>query len=644
MSITQNTGGENIMPLSDYYLWAGTALILLEFLHFQRQRKLNDQRTKLLYGMLGISLIICVGGILLTTWISNKMAGALQVRIMLHIVYLVQFCLPLMLLRMICLTAHIPDAFFFKCGAAVCGVCSMIILTNPWTRWLSYPGKDGMLYTGDFYPLMAWGMVTFYLVDLIFLWRKRNMMKKRQAAALAEAICIMIIGILLQNVYGLFLVTGFAAALMLAALYITMQNPYAYVDFVTQVLNADYCRYWLDEKFRKKEDIFLICIKLTDLERIRMENGMDQEMSKSAAEKLWNITPGHAVFRVRYDTYILFTKNLQEHRIVLEQVKKLFSTELVINGNLRYCPAVAVEMEHAERVCHGNCNEVMNYFRFLFQQAEEKQEFQCIECSDELQKKYKYERSVEQYIRFALDYNLFEVWYQLVYSLSEKRFVSMEALSRLYHPKFGWISPELFIRLSMKNNQIFELMTYQMHKICRFLKENEEVLAGIKNVKINISPKELTRKGYCENLIAIIRSNGLSPERFQFEVTETCAAKYSKELEDCIQMLGNAGITLCLDDFGCGYANLERILHLPLSVIKMDRSLLCDIGVNPRTTIFYQSMVETLHRCGYQIVSEGVETRREVEVLESCKVDMIQGYYFAKPLPGQEVLEKLGKR
>ena len=644
MSITQNTGGENIMSFSDHYLWAGTALILLELLHFQRQRKLNDQRTKLLYGMLGISLIICVGGILLTTWISNKMAGELQARIMLHIVYLAQFYLPLAFLRMICLVAHIPDARFFKCGAAVWGVGSMVILMNPWTRWISYPGTDGMLYTGNFYPFMAWGMVTFYLVDLVFLWQKRNMMKQRQAAAFAEAIGIMIIGTLLQNVYGLFLVTGFVAALMLVALYLTMQNPYAYVDFVTQVLNADYYRYWIEEKFRNKEDIFVLCLKLTDLERIRMENGTDQEMSKAVAEKLWNITPGHAVFRVRYDTYILFTKNKEEHRKLLERIKKLFSTEIAINGHLKRCPVVVVEMEHAERVCHGNYNEVMNYFRFLLQQTEKKQGFQCIECSDEFQKKYKYERSVEQYIRFALDHNLFEVWYQLVYSLSEKRFVSMEALSRLYHPKLGWISPELFIRLSMKNDQIFELMKYQLHKVCRFLKENEEALAGINNVKVNISPRELTRKGYCENLIAIIRSNGLSPERFQFEITETCAVNYSKELEDCIRMLENAGITLCLDDFGCGYANLERILRLPFSIIKMDRSLLCDIGVNPRATIFYQSMVEILHRCGYQVVSEGVETRREVEVLESCKVDMIQGYYYAKPLPGQEVLEKLRKR
>ena len=631
------------MTFSYYYLWAGTALLLLELLHFQRQRKLNDQRTKLIYEMLGISLIICIGGILLTNWFSNKMAGELQARIMIHVVYMAQLCLPLMLLRMICLTSHTSEDSFFKCVAMILSVFSMVILMNPWTGWISYPGEDGWLHVGPLYSFEICGMIGFYLVDFVFLFRKRKMMKQKQKVALAEAISIMIAGIVLQNVCRLFLAVGFAATLMMIVLYLAMHNPYAYIDFVTQVLNADYCRYWIDEKFRKKDDVFLLCIKLIDLERLRMEYGSDLEVNETIAKKLWNITPGHAVFRVRYDTYILFTKTQEEYREVLDKVKEMFSTEIVINNHLRYCPVVVVEMEHAERVCHYNCNEVMNYFTFLVQQAEDKQEFQCIPCSDELQKKYRYEQSIEQYIRFALDHDLFEVWYQLVYSLTEKRFVSMEALSRLYHPMFGWISPELFIRLSIKNDQIFELMTYQLHKICHFLKENEKVLAGIKNVKINITPKELIRKGHCENQIEIIRSYGLSPDKFQLEVTETSATQYSNVLEDCIQMLGNAGITLCLDDFGCGYSNLERILHLPFSVIKMDRSLLRDIGVNQRVTIFYQSMVDILNRCGYQVVSEGVETRREVEVLENCKVDMVQGYYFAKPMPGKEVLEEIRK-
>ena len=162
------------MTFSYYYLWAGTALLLLELLHFQRQRKLNDQRTKLIYEMLGISLIICIGGILLTNWFSNKMAGELQARIMIHVVYMAQLCLPLMLLRMICLTSHTSEDSFFKCVAMILSVFSMVILMNPWTGWISYPGEDGWLHVGPLYSFEICGMIGFYLVDFVFLFRKYN--------------------------------------------------------------------------------------------------------------------------------------------------------------------------------------------------------------------------------------------------------------------------------------------------------------------------------------------------------------------------------------------------------------------------------------------------------------------------------------
>ena len=632
---------KNNMPFPDYYLWAGTALLILELVHFQGQRKLRDQRTKLFYGMLGAALVICIGGIVLTAELSKNMAGAWQARAAAHMVYLAQLGLPFMLFKMVWLTAGARESVFWKTGAALWGMGSVVILVNPWTKWISWPGTDGMLHVGSGYPFFVWGMMALYLVDLLFLFWKRKKMKQRQAAALAEAISLMILGILLQNVFRVFLAVGFAAALMLAVLYLTMQNPYAYVDFVTHVLNTDYFQYWINEKLRQKKELFVICLKLTDLERIRMEYGTDQELSRMAAEKLWDITPGHAVFRVRYDKYLLVTEKEREHRVLAERVKELFSKEMAVQNRSMRCPVVMAEIEHAENICSGDGNEMMNYLRFLLQQAEKSREVQCISCSMEQQKKYLYERNVEQYIRTALDEDLFDVWYQMVYSIPEKRFVSMEALSRLHHPELGWISPELFIRLAMKNDQIFELMPRQLHKICRFLKENEEALGEIRNVKMNLSPEELTRKGYCENLIAIIRSYGIAPERFQFEVTETDATEYSKELEECIQILQNAGISLCLDDFGSGYANLASILKLPFSIIKMDRSLLLDITKNEKSAAFYQSMVETLHHIGYQIVSEGVETRQEAEMLESWKVDMIQGYYYAKPLPEQGVLEKI---
>ena len=98
-----------------------------------------------------------------------------------------------------------------------------------------------------------------------------------------------------------------------------------------------------------------------------------------------------------------------------------------------------------------------------------------------------------------------------------------------------------------------------------------------------------------------------------------------------------AGIGFCLDDFGSGYANLNTVMRLPFSVIKVDRSLLFDICRDEKRAIFYESVVETFHKMNYHIVSEGVETQEEMEQISSWGVEMIQGYYFSKPLPEKEL-------
>ena len=102
------------------------------------------------------------------------------------------------------------------------------------------------------------------------------------------------------------------------------------------------------------------------------------------------------------------------------------------------------------------------------------------------------------------------------------------------------------------------------------------------------------------------------------------------------------GIGLCLDDFGSGYANLNTVMQLPFSVIKLDRSLLFHICTDERAASFYQSVVSTFQHMGYRIISEGVETESEMELLSSWGVDMIQGYYFSRPLPPEELLKLLG--
>lgn len=248
-------------------------------------------------------------------------------------------------------------------------------------------------------------------------------------------------------------------------------------------------------------------------------------------------------------------------------------------------------------------------------------------------------RAAERMQEIAED--LFEVYYQPVYSLHQQRYVTLEALSRLRHPELGWISPDIFIRLAEKNHLITQITELQLRRVCRFLCENPALRASIANVKINLSPLDLIQSESGSHLVRILGEYGLPCSCFQFEITETVATEYSASLTRVAESLQAAGIGLCLDDFGSGYANLNTVMQLPFSVIKLDRSLLFHICTDKNAALFYQSIVSAFCRLGYRIVAEGVETQEEMELLRSWNVDMIQGYYFSRPLPPDDLLRLL---
>ena len=180
-----------------------------------------------------------------------------------------------------------------------------------------------------------------------------------------------------------------------------------------------------------------------------------------------------------------------------------------------------------------------------------------------------------------------------------------------------------------------------MHRICAFLKEHPELMEQIQGVKVNLSPMELLKKGHIQQLVDTIRDSGLPPSFFSFEITETVATDYSETLWKTIDLFTSAGIGLCLDDFGSGYANLNSVLKLPFSVIKMDRSLLSGICTDEKSAALYRNTVSVLQNMGFTVVAEGVENPAELELLSDWGVDMIQGFYFSPPVSCGKLLELL---
>ena len=296
-------------------------------------------------------------------------------------------------------------------------------------------------------------------------------------------------------------------------------------------------------------------------------------------------------------------------------------------------------MVNAEKL--GTSGLVLDYAEYLESLVSQSGETQVIQNDRKTMDSFHYNKQVEQFLHRAIAEDLFEVYYQPVYSLHQQRFVTLEALSRLRHPELGWISPDIFIRLAEKNHLITQITELQLRRVCRFLRENPALRASIANVKINLSPLDLIHSESGSHLVRILGEYGLPCSCFQFEITETVATEYSASLTRVAESLQAAGIGLCLDDFGSGYANLNTVMQLPFSVIKLDRSLLFHICTDKNAALFYQSIVSAFCRLGYRIVAEGVETQEEMELLRSWNVDMIQGYYFSRPLPPDDLLRLL---
>ena len=281
---------------------------------------------------------------------------------------------------------------------------------------------------------------------------------------------------------------------------------------------------------------------------------------------------------------------------------------------------------------------LLAYIEYLISLVKRADETVVIQSDDRILEGFRYEKEVEHFLKTAVDKDLFEVYYQPVFWTKEDRYITLEALSRLKHPCMGMIPPDVFISIAERQGLIAQIGLLQFRRVCRFIKENEYMMKQIKNVKFNLSPSELLKPGHSQLLIDIVKEYELSPKYFQFEITETVATEYSESFCKAVEDFTNAGIGLCLDDFGSGYANLNAVLRLPFDVVKMDRSLLTGITCDEQAAVFYHSIVTVMQNMGYTIVAEGAETEEEVSLLREWGVDMVQGYYFSRPLPEVELL------
>lgn len=230
------------------------------------------------------------------------------------------------------------------------------------------------------------------------------------------------------------------------------------------------------------------------------------------------------------------------------------------------------------------------------------------------------------------------LYFQPQIDLATRSICGVEALVRWQHPELGMLHPERLILLAEKSGMIGELTRWIIDNA--IAQEQQWQQAGLDiTVSVNISAADITSLALPEQLVALLEENRLDATNLTLEVTESALMGELVTSLDILTRLRLKGFGLSIDDFGTGYSSLSQLHRVPFTELKIDRSFVSNINNNDEEA---RAIVKTCivlgHELNMKVVAEGVESKQDCQLLTELGCDIVQGYYIAKPMPGDELL------
>ena len=213
---------------------------------------------------------------------------------------------------------------------------------------------------------------------------------------------------------------------------------------------------------------------------------------------------------------------------------------------------------------------------------------------------------------------------------------SAEALVRWVHPELGMISPGVFIPLFEENGLIQRLDTYVWEEAARQIRDWKDRLGYAVPVSVNVSRIDMYDPRLPETLLEIIRAHGLTGRDFLLEVTESAYTQDSMQIISTVETLRKNGFQIEMDDFGTGYSSLNMISNLPIDALKLDMQFIRDAFKEGGSTHMLEVIIGISDYLSVPVIAEGVETEEQLHVLKSLGCDIVQGYFFSKPVPAEK--------
>ncbi|WP_066481315.1 MULTISPECIES: putative bifunctional diguanylate cyclase/phosphodiesterase [unclassified Sphingomonas] len=248
-------------------------------------------------------------------------------------------------------------------------------------------------------------------------------------------------------------------------------------------------------------------------------------------------------------------------------------------------------------------------------------------------------REMELDLHDALNDGRLFLMFQPLFNLAESRVAAFEALLRWNHPTRGLVSPVEFIPLAEDTGLIVPIGEWVLREACRMAIQLPENV----RVAVNISPVQFRNPGLNATILSALADSGLDPGRLELEITESLFIDNIEATLASLHSLRALGVRVALDDFGTGYSSLSYLRSFPFDKLKIDRSFIIDLMANEGATAIIRSITTLADALGMETTAEGVENVEQLDILREQGCSQIQGFYFSKPLPADE-LKKLFDR
>lgn len=253
------------------------------------------------------------------------------------------------------------------------------------------------------------------------------------------------------------------------------------------------------------------------------------------------------------------------------------------------------------------------------------------------------EQEIQDEARHAINEMEFVVFYQPVYGIKAKRFVSAEALVRWNHPTKGMISPGKFIPVFERNGFIAELDQYVMEEVCKYHKKRRDNGLESFPISVNISRMSLYNPQLFDAIVGLTEKYGVESRFFRIEITETAYNDNPAQLLETVNKLRDKGFPVLMDDFGSGYSSLNTLKDIPIDLLKLDMKFMQGFESSDRVKTIVTSVARMSRWLNVPMLAEGVETKEQYLFLKSIGCSYIQGYYFSKPAPEREFTDTISE-